>query len=105
MLRQFGERVGRVAMVDEQATGLFPPLAVPELVVDQYVTSLGMVAEGVLNTLTIHEAARRAGVRTPIIDSIYSILHEGKSVPLAMKDLLCRDPRPESDGASTSIYT
>ena len=72
---------------------------------DEAVTSLGMVAEGVLNTLTIHEAARRAGVRTPIIDSIYSILHEGKSVPLAMKDLLCRDPRPESDGASTSIYT
>ena len=31
-------------MVDEQATGFFPPLAVPELVVDQYVTSLGMVA-------------------------------------------------------------
>jgi glycerol-3-phosphate dehydrogenase (NAD(P)+) len=59
------------------------------------VASLGMVAEGVPNTLSIHEAARRVGVRTPIIDGVYSILYEGKSVPLAMRELLSRDPRPE----------
>lgn len=59
------------------------------------VASLGMVAEGVPNTLSIHEAARRAGVRTPIIDAVYGILYEGKSAPLAMRELLTRDPRPE----------
>jgi glycerol-3-phosphate dehydrogenase (NAD(P)+) len=59
------------------------------------VAALGMVAEGVPNTLSIHEAARRVGVRTPIIDGVYSILYEGKSVPLAMRELLSRDPRPE----------
>jgi glycerol-3-phosphate dehydrogenase (NAD(P)+) len=62
---------------------------------EQAVAALGMVAEGVPNTLSIHDAARRVGVRTPIIDAVYSILYEGKSAPLAMKELLTRDPRPE----------
>lgn len=62
---------------------------------EEAVDALGMVAEGVPNTLSIHEAARRAGVRTPIIDAVYGILYEGKPVPLAMKELLSRDPRPE----------
>ena len=62
---------------------------------EEAVAALGMVAEGVPNTLSIHEAARRVGVRTPIIDAVYSILYEGKSAPLAMKELLTRDPRPE----------
>ncbi len=62
---------------------------------EEAVAALGMVAEGVPNTLSIHEAARRVGVRTPIIDSVFAILYEGKSAPLAMKELLTRDPRPE----------
>lgn len=62
---------------------------------EEAVAALGMVAEGVPNTLSIHEAARRVGVRTPIIDAVYSILYEGKSAPLAMRELLTRDPRPE----------
>jgi glycerol-3-phosphate dehydrogenase (NAD(P)+) len=62
---------------------------------EEAVAALGMVAEGVPNTLSIHETARRVGVRTPIIDSVYAILYEGKSAPLAMRELLTRDPRPE----------
>ena len=62
---------------------------------EEAVAALGMVAEGVPNTLSIHEVARRAGVRTPIIDAVYSILYEGKPAPLAMQELLTRDPRPE----------
>ncbi len=64
---------------------------------EEAVKALGMVAEGVPNTLSIHEAARRADVRTPIIDAVYCILYEGKPAPLAMKELLNRDPRPETD--------
>ncbi|MEY4243261.1 MAG: hypothetical protein RLZZ245_846 [Verrucomicrobiota bacterium] len=59
------------------------------------VAALGMIAEGVPNTLSIHEAARRAGVRTPIIDAVFSILYEAKPASQAMKELLTRDPRPE----------
>jgi glycerol-3-phosphate dehydrogenase (NAD(P)+) len=62
---------------------------------EEAVASLGMVAEGVPNTLSIHEAARRVGVRTPIIDAVYGILYQGKSAPHAMTELLTRDPRPE----------
>jgi glycerol-3-phosphate dehydrogenase (NAD(P)+) len=64
---------------------------------NEAVTSLGMVAEGVPNTQSIHEAARRADVRTPIIDAVYSILYQDKPAPLAMRELLSRDPRPESE--------
>ena len=63
---------------------------------EEAVSSLGMVAEGVPNALSIHDAARNLGVRTPIIDGIYSILYEGKPAALAMKELLDRDPRPEN---------
>ena len=63
---------------------------------EEAVSSLGMVAEGVPNTLSIHEAARQAGVRTPIIDAMYSILYQGKPAAEAMRELLDRDPRPEN---------
>lgn len=61
------------------------------------VDAVGMVAEGVPNTRSIHEAARRAGVRTPIIDAVFSVLYQGKPAAAAMKELLTRDPRPEND--------
>ena len=63
---------------------------------EEATSSLGMVAEGVPNTLSIHDAARKAGVRTPIIDAVHSILYEGKPAAHAMHDLLNRDPRPEN---------
>jgi glycerol-3-phosphate dehydrogenase (NAD(P)+) len=63
---------------------------------EEAVASLGMVAEGVPNALSIHDVARKLGVRTPIIDGIYSILYEGKSAAVAMRELLDRDPRPEA---------
>lgn len=64
---------------------------------EETVKSLGMVAEGVPNTLSIHEAARRAGVRTPIIDAMYSILYEGKPAAKALMELLSRDTRTECE--------
>lgn len=64
---------------------------------DDAVEQLGMVAEGVPNTLSIHEAARSVGARTPIIDSVYSILYQGKPAGHALKELISRDPRPEND--------
>lgn len=63
---------------------------------EEAVASLGMVAEGVPNALSIHDVARKLGVRTPIIDGIYSILYEGKPAAVAMREVLNRDPRPEA---------
>jgi glycerol-3-phosphate dehydrogenase (NAD(P)+) len=41
-------------------------------------------------------AARKAGVRTPILDAVYSVLYENKQAAAAMHELLNRDPRPET---------
>lgn len=62
---------------------------------EQATARLGMVAEGVPNTLSIYEAARKAGVETPIIDAVYGILYENKSAKDAVVELLTRDPKPE----------
>lgn len=64
---------------------------------DEAIRDLGMVAEGVPNTLSIHGAAHRAGVRTPIIDAVHSILYENKPAAEALMELLSRDTRTESD--------
>jgi len=61
------------------------------------VDQLGMVAEGVPNTLSIYEAARAVGARTPIIDAVYAILYQDMPAGHALKELLTRDPRPETD--------
>ena len=63
---------------------------------EEAVASLGMVAEGVPNTLSIYEAARKAGVRAPIIDAVYSVLYQETPASVAMRALLDRDPRPEN---------
>lgn len=64
---------------------------------DAAVNSLGMVAEGVPNALSIYETARKIDVRTPIIDAVHAVLYQNKPADLAMRDLLRRDPRPETD--------
>ncbi len=61
------------------------------------VDALGMVAEGVPNTLSIHEAARKVGARTPIIDAVHAILYEDMPAARALSELLNRDPRPEAE--------
>ncbi|WP_035601678.1 NAD(P)H-dependent glycerol-3-phosphate dehydrogenase [Haloferula sp. BvORR071] len=64
---------------------------------EEATSSLGMVAEGVPNTLSIHETAQRAGVRTPIIDAVHAILYRDMPAARALHELLNRDPRPEND--------
>lgn len=56
-----------------------------------------MIAEGVPNTESLYRAARAKGVRTPLLDEIYAVLYESKPARDAMRALLSRDPRPESE--------
>lgn len=60
-------------------------------------TSMHMVAEGVPNTESIYLNSRRHGIRTPIIDQIYSILYQGKPPKEALTELLSRGPRAENE--------
>jgi glycerol-3-phosphate dehydrogenase (NAD(P)+) len=64
---------------------------------EDIVASMNMVAEGIPNTESIYLAARRYGVRTPIIDQIYAILYQQKPAEAALSELLSRDPRPENE--------
>lgn len=65
--------------------------------IDQVLGSMTMVAEGVPNTISFYEAARRAGINTPIIDQAYAVISGHKSPDLALNELLNRNPRPETD--------
>ncbi|HWB60238.1 MAG TPA: NAD(P)H-dependent glycerol-3-phosphate dehydrogenase [Chthoniobacteraceae bacterium] len=77
--RSFGERLGR----GESAADI--------------AKSMTMVAEGVPNTLSAFECARRLNLETPIIDQMHAILYENKPPHEAMRELLMRELRPEED--------
>ncbi|MDB4500626.1 NAD(P)-dependent glycerol-3-phosphate dehydrogenase [Akkermansiaceae bacterium] len=64
---------------------------------DEAVEELGMVAEGVPNTLSIYEAARKVGIRTPIIDVVYGMLYEDIPPAVALNKLYEQAPRGEHD--------
>lgn len=64
---------------------------------EEITRSTSMIAEGVPNTRSLHQSARAAGVRTPLLDAVHDILYGGKPPPLALRELLGRDPRPEAD--------
>lgn len=59
--------------------------------------ALGMVAEGVPNTLSIHQSAHRVDIRSPLIDAVYSILYENKAPADILRELLTLPPRSEHD--------
>lgn len=63
----------------------------------EIVASSRMVAEGVPNTESLWRCARSSGVRTPLMDAVYAVLYEGKAPKAALRDLLGRDPRRETD--------
>lgn len=59
--------------------------------------SISMVAEGVPNTLSVYEMARKVNARTPLIDAVYAVLYEGKAPLDVLCDLMSGDPRPEDE--------
>ncbi|TDU73002.1 glycerol-3-phosphate dehydrogenase (NAD(P)+) [Prosthecobacter fusiformis] len=63
----------------------------------EIMSSTRMVAEGVPNTASLHEAAKAKGVRTPLLDEIYAMLYQAKPAKEAMRALLSRDPRSETE--------
>jgi glycerol-3-phosphate dehydrogenase (NAD(P)+) len=63
----------------------------------EIIASTRMIAEGVPNTESLWHHARAAGVRTPLMDEVYAVLYREKAPKAALRELLGRDPRPESD--------
>ncbi len=58
---------------------------------------MGMVAEGINNTLSAHRLAQREGVEMPITAMMHAILYEGISVRAAVDALMQRDLKSERD--------
>lgn len=53
------------------------------------------VAEGYPTTRAAHRLARKLDVNTPIIDEVYAVLYEGKSIAKALQDLMGREIKAE----------
>lgn len=75
--RRVGERLGRGETVEEIRA------------------STHTVAEGIPTAKSAFECARKLQIETPIIDQIYSVVHEGKRPDQAMQELLGRDQKSE----------
>ncbi|MFP6763101.1 MAG: NAD(P)H-dependent glycerol-3-phosphate dehydrogenase [Planctomycetaceae bacterium] len=58
-------------------------------------TSMSAVAEGVPTTRSVYELARNNGVDMPITREVYAVLFEGRSPESAIESLMGRPPRGE----------
>lgn len=76
--RQVGEHLGRGVQLDE------------------IISSMGTVSEGIPTARSAHECGRKLQVETPIIDQVYSLLYEGKTAARAMEELLQRGQKAEN---------
>jgi glycerol-3-phosphate dehydrogenase (NAD(P)+) len=57
--------------------------------------SLGMIAEGVKNTISAYEIGKKLNIELPIINEVYAVLFEEKNPLDAVDDLMTRIPGQE----------
>jgi len=62
---------------------------------DDVLSSMLMVAEGVKTTLAARDLAERHKVEMPITEQVYQVLFRGKSADEGISDLMLREPKPE----------
>lgn len=62
---------------------------------DEILSHMKMVAEGVKTTLSAYQLACKLGVEAPIIEQTYRLLYEGKDARQAVSDLMLRELKPE----------
>lgn len=62
---------------------------------EEILTQMGMVAEGVRNTKSVHQLGRRHAVELPIVETMNEILYEGLSIEAAAHALLRRTLKGE----------
>jgi glycerol-3-phosphate dehydrogenase (NAD(P)+) len=64
---------------------------------DDVISHMNMVAEGVLTSRSVYDLSRTLGVEMPITQAVYEMLFEKKPVEQATLDLMTRDPKAERD--------
>lgn len=62
---------------------------------EEIMSGMNMVAEGVKTTLSTYRLASKLGVEVPITEQMYRILYEGKPPRQAVSDLMARDLKGE----------
>jgi glycerol-3-phosphate dehydrogenase (NAD(P)+) len=62
---------------------------------DEILSSMQSVAEGVPTTRSVRMLAKQHKVEMPITEEVYSVLFENKDVIAALTDLMTREPKPE----------
>ncbi len=62
---------------------------------DEVISQMNMVAEGVHTSKAVYELSRAVGVEMPITQAVYEMLFEGKPAEQAILDLMTRDPKQE----------
>lgn len=63
--------------------------------IQEILSGMEMVAEGVDTSEAVHELAARVGIELPIMSEVYQVLFQGKDCSRAVEDLLSRDAREE----------
>ena len=66
--------------------------------IDEIVTEMKMVAEGVKTTRAVVDLARRVGVEMPIAEEVAGVLYEGKAAADVVSSLMQRETGPELSG-------
>ncbi len=62
---------------------------------DEVLSEMQMVAEGVKTTASVYALARRYGIEMPITEAVYAILFEGKKPADAVQELMTRSAKQE----------
>jgi glycerol-3-phosphate dehydrogenase (NAD(P)+) len=57
-------------------------------IIEDILSELGEVAEGVYTTKAIYEISKRENIYTPIANEVYKVLYEGKNPLESLRDLL-----------------
>jgi glycerol-3-phosphate dehydrogenase (NAD(P)+) len=65
------------------------------LTLEQALSKMTMVAEGVETTKSVKALAENNGIEMPITQEVYKTLFEGKNARLAARDLMGRESKPE----------
>ncbi|AYM03763.1 NAD(P)H-dependent glycerol-3-phosphate dehydrogenase [Levilactobacillus yiduensis] len=62
---------------------------------DDVISHMGMVIEGLATTKAAYELSRERGVSMPITEAIYQVIYEGKDIRTAISELMQREGRSE----------
>ena len=68
------------------------------MTLQEILDDMNMVAEGVKTSESVYHLSKKMGVEMPISEQVYHVIHEGKNVHEAVKDLLGRDLKREMAG-------